>query len=56
MLTSAAADNQNIHNKSTSPFGSMVEQTDARECHGDAILVARIDDVVVADRNRPAAQ
>ena len=28
----------------------MVEQTDARECHGDAILVARIDDVVVADR------
>lgn len=28
----------------------MVEQTNARECHGDAILVARIDDVVIADR------
>ena len=29
----------------------MVEQTDTRKCHGDAVLVARLDDMVVAYRS-----
>ena len=28
----------------------MVEQTNAGECHGDAIFIARHDDMVVANR------
>lgn len=28
----------------------MVEEADACECHGDAILVARLDDIVITHR------